>query len=158
MKHKRGLMRDAEANWRRKTDDEITDAARHLSDYTEKAQRIIREELRFRGMADAPPTKRPIDESSSPVVNKYRDAYRVGAALVGLGNAIKIVGVILAGIIVIGSLSSPHSLFGGEVGFFLAAIVGGAVLGLRCHRCRAWPDSSGYTRQRCGLVSLPDGS
>src|SRR5450759_3253172 len=98
----RGLMSDAEATWRSKTDDQIADAATQLSDYTEEGERIIRGELRRRGMADPPQTKRPIDESSSPVVNRYRDAYRVGAALVGFGNAIKAVGAILAGAIVIG--------------------------------------------------------
>jgi hypothetical protein len=58
------------------------------------------------------------------VVNRYQDAYLVGAALVGLGNTIKIVGAVLAGIIVLGSLS-----VGSEVltvaGVFLAAIGGG---------------------------------
>jgi hypothetical protein len=103
-----------------------------MSDYTEEAQRIIREELHFRGIdlanasirASVPPTKRPINESRSPVVNRYQDAYHVGAALVGLGNTIKIVGAVLAGIIVLASLSA-----GGEVltvaGIFLAAITGG---------------------------------
>ncbi len=65
--------------------------------------------------------------SGSPVVNRYRDAYRVGTALVGLGNAIKIVGAILAGIVVLGSLSSGDGPFGGGAvvaGIFVAAIVG----------------------------------
>ncbi len=66
--------------------------------------------------------------SMSPVVNRYQDAYRVGTALVGLGNTIKVVGVVLAGIIVLGSLSAGNSLFGGGAVLaltFLAAIVGG---------------------------------
>jgi hypothetical protein len=64
--------------------------------------------------------------SSSPVVNRYRDAYRVGAALVGLGNAIKFVGAILGGIIFLVSLSSKNLLGGGAVvlGIFIAVIVG----------------------------------
>ena len=65
--------------------------------------------------------------AGSPVLDRYRDAYRAGAALVVLGNAIKIVGAVLAGIIVLGSLSSGNSPFGGGavvVGIFLAAIVG----------------------------------
>lgn len=65
--------------------------------------------------------------SSSPVVNRYRDTYRVGAALVGLGNAIKVVGAILAGIIFLVSLSSAKDLLGGGavvLGIFIAAIVG----------------------------------
>ena len=64
--------------------------------------------------------------SSSPVVNRYRDAYRVGAALVDIGNAIKFVGAILGGIIFLVSLSSKNLLGVGAVvlGIFIAAIVG----------------------------------
>lgn len=61
--------------------------------------------------------------SSSPVVNRYRDAYRVGAALVGVGNAIKVVGAILAGIIIVGSLSEANGPFA-AAGVFLGAAVG----------------------------------
>ena len=68
-------------------------------------------------------------QTSGPlVVNRYRDAYRVGAALVGLGGAIKAIGAILAVIICLGSLSSGDSPFGvgGVVaGIFVAAIVAG---------------------------------
>ena len=132
-------MRDDESHWTwgSKSDEEVADAARHLSDYTEEGQRIILEELRFRGFqgtdlldasirasADPPPTKRPINESKSPVIYRYQDAYRVGAALAGLGNTIKVIGAVLAGIIVLGSLS-----VGSEVlivaWVFLAAVVGG---------------------------------
>jgi hypothetical protein len=129
-------MKDDESHWRgwrSKTDEQITDAERHLGDYTEEVQRIIREEFRFRGMgdseelrtpADPPPTKHPVDVSRSPVVNRYQDAYHLGAAVVGLGSTIKIVGAILAGIIVLGSLSVGVGEVG-LAGMFLAAIVGG---------------------------------
>lgn len=130
-------MRDDDSNWRNwrsKSDEEVADAARHLSDYTEEAQRIIREELHFRGIdladvsiqasADPPPTKRPINESRSPVVNRYQDAYRVGTALMGLGNTIKIVGAVLAGIIVLGSISAGSEVLT-VAGISLAAVVGG---------------------------------
>jgi hypothetical protein len=60
---------------------------------------------------------------NSPVVNRYRDAYRVGAALVGFGNAIKIAGAILAGIIVIGSLSELNGLVA-AAGVFLSVAAG----------------------------------
>ena len=66
-------MNDAEAFWRRKTDEEVADAARQLSDYTEEGERIIRGELRRRGIAEPPPTARPIDEWSSPAENGYVD-------------------------------------------------------------------------------------
>jgi hypothetical protein len=65
-----------------------------------------------------------IDESRPPIVNRYQDAYRVGAALVGLGNTIKAVGVGLASIIVLISLRAGDGPFG-MAGIFLAAIAGG---------------------------------
>jgi hypothetical protein len=64
-------------SWRSKTDDQIADAARQLSDYTEEGQRIIREELHFRGMPDPPATQRPIDESRAPVSNEGLRKHRV---------------------------------------------------------------------------------
>ena len=83
---------------------------------------------KYLAKAVRPHTEVGIDELRSPVVNRYQDAYRVGTALVGLGNTIKVVGVVLAGIIVLGSLSAGNSLFGGGAVLaltFLAAIVGG---------------------------------
>jgi hypothetical protein len=122
-------MSDSDSIWRGKTDDQVADAARQLSGYTEEGERIIRGELRRRGMAEPPPTHRPIDEVSttSPVVHRYRDAYRVGAALVGLGTFIKIVGAVLGGIILLGALSAGNGPLGGGAvvaGIFIAAIVG----------------------------------
>lgn len=120
-------MTDAEASWRDQTDDQVAKAATQLGDYTEEGERIIRAELRRRGLTEPPPTERSIEESGSPVVLRYRDAYRLGTALVGLGNTIKVVGVVLAGIIVLGSLSSADGPLGGGTvvaGIFLAAIVG----------------------------------
>jgi hypothetical protein len=61
-------------------------------------------------------------QSSSPVVNRYRDAYRVGAALVGFGNAIKTAGAILGGIIVVVSLSEGSGLFAAGGVFFGVAV------------------------------------
>lgn len=60
--------------------------------------------------------------SGSPVVNRYRDAYRVGAALVALGNGIKIGGAILAGVIALASLDMGAFA---AAGFVVAAITGG---------------------------------
>jgi len=163
-------MSDAEATWRGKTDDQIADAARHLGDYTEEGERAIRDELRRRGMADPSPTQRPIDESKSPVVGRYRDAYRVGAALVGLGKAIKIVGAILAGIIFLGSLSSGKDLLGGGAvvaGIFLSAIVGamlwicGVIVAAQGQILRATLDTAVATShfltdtERAGAMGLP---
>ena len=60
--------------------------------------------------------------SGSPVVDRYRDAYRVAAAQVGLGDVIKIVGGILAGIIGLGALSAGGVF--AAAGVFVALIAG----------------------------------
>jgi hypothetical protein len=60
-------MHDAEAHWRGKRDEELAEAASQLSDYTEEGERIIRAELRRRGMAEPPPTARSLGDGSSPV-------------------------------------------------------------------------------------------
>ena len=66
-------MKDAEAFWRGKTDEEVADAATQLSDYTEDGERIIRGELRRRGIAEPPPTVRTVDEWNAPVVRQPTD-------------------------------------------------------------------------------------
>jgi hypothetical protein len=50
-------MTDAEQIWRAKSDDEILEAAQDLSEYTDDGERIIRAELRRRGL---PEPGRPI--------------------------------------------------------------------------------------------------
>src|ERR1022692_388150 len=55
----------------------------------------------------------------SPVMTRYRDAYGIGAALVGLGNTIKVVGGILGALILFVSFASANG-FGG-----MAVVVGG---------------------------------
>ncbi len=58
-------MNDAEALWRGKTDEEVADAARQLSDYTEEGERLIRgEELR---LGEWPSLHRPSGQSTSGV-------------------------------------------------------------------------------------------
>ena len=59
----------------------------------------------------------------SSVQNRYRDAYLAGAALVGLGNTIKLVGAALAGVILLVSLAAGGPLVLG--GIVIAAINGG---------------------------------
>jgi hypothetical protein len=116
--------------WGSKTDEQLSEAGAHLANYTVEAEQIIRAELKRRGLSEPPPAVRPIDSrSDSPVVGRYRDAYRVASATVGLGTAIKVVGVVIAGIIVLGSISSgSRGPFGGGGvvlgGIFLAAVVG----------------------------------
>ena len=60
--------------------------------------------------------------TASSVVRRYRDGYRVASALVTIGNAIKVVSLILAGIILLGSLSSGEGQFG-KAGMFIGAFV-----------------------------------
>jgi hypothetical protein len=61
--------------------------------------------------------------SSSLVVNRYRDAYRVGSALVGLGTAIKIAGVIFAALILLGALTMGETI--ALAGVVIAVLNGG---------------------------------
>lgn len=60
--------------------------------------------------------------SGSLVVNRYRDAYRVGAALVTLGNSVKIAGAVLAAVVALASLNLGSFAI---AGFVVAAIGGG---------------------------------
>ena len=119
-------MNSAEQTWRGKTDDEIAEAARQLSDYTDEAERLIRSELQRRGMTEPPPTPR-VGESTSPFVNRYRDAYRVGSALVGLGSSLKIIGLVLAAAILLASFNLRGGALGSGAlyaGAFFAAVLG----------------------------------
>lgn len=58
-----------------------------------------------------------IDPSTSVMVTRYRDAYRVGTALVGLGNAVKGLGVVLGILIALLSLSAGSN--GGGMAFLV---------------------------------------
>lgn len=69
-------------------------------------------------------------QSSSPVVNRYRDAYRVARALVGLGNGIKIVGAFLGGIILLGSLLLLANDQFGSGGLVLTGMLTAVVVGV----------------------------
>jgi hypothetical protein len=72
--------------------------------------------------------------TESALVPRYRDAYRVAAAIVGLGNAIKAVGAILGGLILFGAFvvsTSSTGQFGGglAVGGMVGGVFFGAVVG-----------------------------
>lgn len=77
--------------------------------------------------AQRAPSQMNLKPPPAPVVRRYRDAYRVGAALAGLGNGIKAAGGILAGVIAVGSLSLSNNQVGVFVliGVFTSIIVGG---------------------------------
>ena len=63
-----------------------------------------------------------IGNSGYLIRSRYRDAYLVGTMLIGLGNTIKIVGGVIAGIIAVMSLSAGAL---GILGLIMAAISGG---------------------------------
>jgi hypothetical protein len=100
-------------------------------------------------LADTP--RRGSSQGPSSVVERYRDAYRVGLALVALGNAIKIIGAVIAGIILLAALSSGSGPLGGWgvlVGVLSAAFqgilfwVGGVLVAAQGQILRASLDSA----------------
>ena len=87
----------------------------------------------FCGQCGKPLAARPVytEEKAgeaSPVLIRYRDAYRVAGAIVAVGKAIKAVGAVLAAVIFLAALSSGSGPFGGAAvvmsGIFVAAVVG----------------------------------
>lgn len=56
----------AEQVWRSKTDDEVIEASRNLSEYTEKGKRIIREEMIRRGLPEPAPAEPGPGETHEP--------------------------------------------------------------------------------------------
>jgi hypothetical protein len=82
-------------------------------------------------LAAAPPaTLSREPRSDVSVVSRYRDAYRVGGALVGVGSAIKVIGLVLAAIIGLSSMSAGRGLFGSGavVAGIFVALIGGILL------------------------------
>ncbi len=57
-------MNEAERIWREKSDQDLLDAAAELDQFTEEGQRIIRAELKRRGMED--PIEQSGDEAGDP--------------------------------------------------------------------------------------------
>ena len=69
-----------------------------------------------------------VSSASGSLLVRYRDAYRVSAVIIGMGNTLKIIGFIIAGLIVLGGLSESNSMFGGGLmlpTLILAVIAGG---------------------------------
>lgn len=99
----------------------------HKSSYCDACGEPLPHDLdeRLRTKQPAPPNH----HTDATVIGRYRDAYCVSAALVSLGNTIKVVGGVFAGIIVLGALSSAGDQYGGGgvalSGILLAAVVGG---------------------------------
>ena len=72
-----------------------------LRDYSAEGQEIILAELSRRSLdVDAALMEQGLkaDDDSPAPVNRYRDAYRVAASLVWIGDAIKILGFVVAGL------------------------------------------------------------
>jgi hypothetical protein len=97
----------AERIWSNKSDEECDEAAKHLKEYTEEAERAIRIELRRRSMTEPPraisheetpessegSVSRPTSERLS---RRYHDAYIVARTVIAVGKGINAIGVIIA--------------------------------------------------------------
>lgn len=118
-------MSNAEQVWRGKADDEVLAAGRHLAEYTEDGERIIRAELRRRGFAEPPPTTRRSDPESggqAGISHRYTDAYRVAGAIIAFGTIIKVIGALVAAVVAFAGFASA----GGPLGS--GALVGGLLM------------------------------
>lgn len=119
-------MTEAERIWSGKSDEQLADAATKLAEFTEEGEQVIRAELRRRGMTDPDPIDRPSVGPRSPVIHRYQDGYRVGGTLVGAGNALKVIGAIVGGLILVASFFAVDGPLGG------GAVVAGAFLATLC--------------------------
>ena len=101
-------MSDEEKVWRGKTDEEVL-AARRLADYTEEGERAIRAEIQRRGLDESPPT---IRHSDPPVESQTSSShrYRVASALIAFGTTVKVIGAVVAVVIVLAGIASSDSL------------------------------------------------
>lgn len=112
----------------------------------------------------------PVATSTSRVVNRYRDAFRVASAIVGVGSLIKVVGGILSVVIAVGSLKAANGGLGTTalvLGMALAALsgglmwVGGVIVGAMGEMLRASLDSAVYhspfmsAHERLDAMGLP---
>jgi putative signal transducing protein len=61
-------MTDIDHIWHDKSDDELIEAADNLSDFTEEAERVIREELRRRGLPEPQPEPPPVEPEDTRCV------------------------------------------------------------------------------------------
>ena len=103
-------MSDTKQMWREKSDEELRHAADHPLDYTPTGRQIILAELARRGM---PASAKILEHSAkedplnadTSVKKRYQDGYRASNTIVGVGNAIKITGIITALAIVVAGVS-----------------------------------------------------
>ena len=121
-------MSDEEKVWRGKTDEEVLAAARRLADYTEEGERAIRAEIQRRGLDESPPTIRHSDPpvgSQTSSSHRYTDAYRVASALIAFGTTVKVIGAVVAVVIVLAGIASSDSL--GSRALIAGLLLGGVV-------------------------------
>ena len=130
----------------KKSDDELLTASRRLYLVTEEEEIIIRAQLRRRGLPEPDTTIRTARNKQrnqslggSPVLNRYRDLYRVARLLVKIGDTVKVIGIVVGvGILflslVAGGAAGSASVVGalGIVGAVYGALIGGfiALLGI----------------------------
>jgi len=65
----------------------------------------------------------PASGRHTAVIRRYTDAYRVGSAIVALGTAIKVVGVVLAVLVLLVMLGTPSNPFTGPALKFAGIIL-----------------------------------
>jgi putative signal transducing protein len=83
-------MTDIDQIWRDKSDDELLEASESLSDFTEEAERVIRAELRRRGLPEpepAPPPVEPQDTRCVFIASGFTEASQIISFLESAGIA-----------------------------------------------------------------------
>jgi hypothetical protein len=137
-------MTHEEDLWRRKSDEELQEAARVLHEYTGEGRKVILAELSRRSLnfdvAHAELAPESADDVSSPT-QRYRDAYRIAASVVSIGAAIKFLG--FASVIVLVAFSQLQG------SILLGAVLFGILAGLAfwvagdVHKSSRWGESNG---------------
>lgn len=74
-------MSDMEQIWREKSDEDLLEAAAHLAEFTTEGQRVIREELKRRGLED--PVEQARDADSETAASELEEREAEGGTLVG---------------------------------------------------------------------------
>ncbi|MDR3741044.1 MAG: hypothetical protein P4L40_18660 [Terracidiphilus sp.] len=65
--------------------------------------------------------------SSTPIMTRYTDAYRVAKTITGLGETIKILGFVVGGLVFLANVNGGSSFFGGGASLVFGLILGGIV-------------------------------
>ena len=130
-------MSDAQRMWSQKSDEAVLAAANEISQYTEEGERVIREELRRRGLSEPPPLER-VSGMNRGAMKRYGDGYRLAAATAQAGLIVQIVGA-AAGVLY--ALTVPSGLTFG-VGLAAGSFLAGLALKTQGHTLRASLDTA----------------